>query len=61
MLRKAQFPSRASGSTLRFLLVKADLIAEVSLSGQRSTLCRPHLALEGSALPVDTSLRPSTP
>ena len=50
----------ASGSTLRLLVAKADLIAEVSLSGQRSMLCRPCLALEGSALQVDISLRPST-
>ena len=57
MLRKAQFPSVASGSALRSLLAKADPIAEVSLSGQRSTLCRPYLALEGSALQVDVSLR----
>ena len=31
MLHNAQFPSGASGSTLRLLLAKADLIAEVSL------------------------------
>ena len=64
MPRKAQCPSVASGSTLRLLLAKADLMAEAGNGACLSSsamLCRPHLALEGSALQVDISLHSSTP
>ena len=60
MLRKAQFPSAASGCALRLLLAKANLMAAAGDGVCLSSSLRfvASLALAGSALQVDSSLRP---
>ena len=61
MLRKAQFPSAASGCALRLLLAKANLMAAAGDGVCLSSSLRfvASLALAGSALQVDSSLRPA--
>ena len=60
MLRKAQSPSAASGCALRLLLAKANLMAAAGDGVCLSSSLRfvASLALAGSALQVDSSLRP---